>query len=122
MIRQALYPDYYSDMRLWTRKADEHVGHCIDTLRQSLMGTSDTNTIAWKWDEKSEGTGFRGGVAHTCRNFVAIRDGPKSEQLTDSITLKFAWRTILKLPCIEAMEVPTVLERINTLNMFCTWG
>jgi hypothetical protein len=102
MIRQALYPDYYPDMRLGNRKVDEHVGHCIDTLRQSLMCTSDTSTIVWQWDEKSQRTGFRGGVAHTCRNFDAIRDWAKERTVNGFYHAEVRMEDDIKIPLYRA--------------------
>ncbi|KAF5313157.1 hypothetical protein D9619_003702 [Psilocybe cf. subviscida] len=83
MIRQALYPEHYPDMALGQPKADEHIGHCIDSIRQSLMCHADTSTIVWQWDEKQQKTTFRGNVAHTCRDFEAIQDWARERRYTD---------------------------------------
>ncbi|KAF5327262.1 hypothetical protein D9619_003931 [Psilocybe cf. subviscida] len=74
MIRQALNPDYYPEMRMGNPKIDGHVNHCVDSIRQSLMCSADISTIVWQWDEGTQNTTLRGNVAHKCRNFNLIRE------------------------------------------------
>ncbi|KAF8991800.1 hypothetical protein BDQ17DRAFT_1254546, partial [Cyathus striatus] len=74
MVRQALYPDYYPDMRMGTPRSDVHIGHCIDAIRQSLMCSADISTIVWQWDDTQRNNTFRGGVAHKCKKFEKIQD------------------------------------------------
>ncbi|GFF55726.1 hypothetical protein IFM58399_10144 [Aspergillus lentulus] len=50
-----------------------HLDHCIDSIRQSLMCSSDISTIVWVWDPASHTARPHANVTHTCRNFEAIR-------------------------------------------------
>ncbi|PLB48380.1 hypothetical protein P170DRAFT_427466 [Aspergillus steynii IBT 23096] len=50
-----------------------HIDHCLDSVRQSVMCHSDIAPITWTWDDSS---GSAKGVLtnhHTCRDFEAIR-------------------------------------------------
>ncbi|CAK5276540.1 unnamed protein product [Mycena citricolor] len=81
-IRMALDPDYYPDWRISTtgnwiesqRNATEHVGHCLDWIRQDLMCHADTSVIVWQWKDWANSSLVRGDVAHTCRKFNKIQD------------------------------------------------
>ncbi|KAL4942954.1 hypothetical protein BDV06DRAFT_211448 [Aspergillus oleicola] len=67
------------EMGLNTSNLDEvsafwqHLDHCSESLRQSLMCSSDVSTIHWVWSDEYQRWQADGRVAHTCRNFEAIR-------------------------------------------------
>ncbi|PLN76268.1 hypothetical protein BDW42DRAFT_179149 [Aspergillus taichungensis] len=52
----------------------EHMDHCIDSLRQSLMCSADVSTIHWLWDDDDKIYKADPRTIHMCRNFDAIRD------------------------------------------------
>ncbi|CEL09746.1 hypothetical protein ASPCAL12876 [Aspergillus calidoustus] len=68
------------DMGLSTSDPDEvtkfwqHLDHCSESLRQSLMCSSDVSTIHWVWSEEHHRWQADGRVVHTCRDFEAIRE------------------------------------------------
>ncbi|KAJ6472637.1 hypothetical protein DFH09DRAFT_1007721 [Mycena vulgaris] len=88
-IRMALDPDYYPDWRVSTtnnwiptqKNATEHVGHCVDWIRQSLMCTSDTSVIVWQWEKSMNASIVKGNVAHTCRKFDKIQEWAKERKV-----------------------------------------
>lgn len=49
----------------------DHVDHCFDYLRQSIMCSSDT-TLEWIMKDGREVDGW--GVTHVCRNFKELFD------------------------------------------------
>ncbi|KAL4928133.1 oxidase ustYa family protein [Aspergillus undulatus] len=51
----------------------DHLDHCSESLRQSLMCSSDVSTINWVWSDEQHRWQADGRVAHTCRDFEAIR-------------------------------------------------
>ncbi|KAL5335492.1 hypothetical protein BJX70DRAFT_390601 [Aspergillus crustosus] len=51
-----------------------HVDHCINSVRQSLMCSSDISTIHWLWVDKDQMWEADGSTVHTCRNFETLRD------------------------------------------------
>ncbi|RDW92936.1 oxidase ustYa family protein [Aspergillus mulundensis] len=55
--------------RFWT-----HLDHCSESLRQSLMCSSDVAPITWVWSEEHHRWQADGRVVHTCRDFEAIRE------------------------------------------------
>ncbi|KAJ7202035.1 hypothetical protein GGX14DRAFT_570934 [Mycena pura] len=88
-VRMALDPDYYPDWRISTtnnhipsqKNATEHVGHCIDWIRQSIMCTGDTSVIVWQWENWVNASIVKGNVAHTCRKFDKLQEWAKDRML-----------------------------------------
>ncbi|KAF7349870.1 hypothetical protein MVEN_01287500 [Mycena venus] len=91
-VRMALDPDYYPDWRISTsnnhiptqKNATEHVAHCIDWLRQSIMCHADTSVIVWQWDPRANESLVKGNVAHTCRKFDKITEWAKQRVLVNA--------------------------------------
>jgi len=52
----------------------EHIDHCIDSIRQSLMCSSDITPIPWAWVEEHQKLEPVATGMHTCRDFDAIRE------------------------------------------------
>ncbi|KAJ7449173.1 hypothetical protein FB451DRAFT_1410910 [Mycena latifolia] len=88
-ITMALDPDYYPDWRISTtnnwipsqKNATDHVSHCVDWIRQSIMCNSDTSVIVWQWDNAKNKTAVQGNVAHTCRRFDKMQHWGKEHML-----------------------------------------
>lgn len=51
----------------------EHMDHCINSIRQSLMCSADIATIHWQWSDKKQVNLADPKTVHTCRDFEAIR-------------------------------------------------
>lgn len=51
----------------------DHLEHCIDALRQSLMCASDITPLPWMWVEADQEAKEVAEVVHTCRNFEDVR-------------------------------------------------
>ncbi|KAJ7869753.1 hypothetical protein B0H14DRAFT_2726991 [Mycena olivaceomarginata] len=91
-VRMALDPDYYPDWRISTSKnyiptqknATDHVAHCIDWIRQSIMCHADTSVIVWQWDPQTNASIVKGNVAHTCRKFDKITEWAKQRVLVNA--------------------------------------
>ncbi|KIY69269.1 hypothetical protein CYLTODRAFT_318831, partial [Cylindrobasidium torrendii FP15055 ss-10] len=50
----------------------DHISHCIDSIRQSLMCSADVSVNVWQWDESYEDDVKlvgRSNIAHSCRNY-----------------------------------------------------
>lgn len=73
-IRKALYPDHYPEMRMDDPKNEEHISHCLDSIRQSLMCSSDVSTIVWQWNKTFHQAFPKGNVVHRCRDFEKIKE------------------------------------------------
>ncbi|KAI5927173.1 hypothetical protein F4810DRAFT_707123 [Camillea tinctor] len=76
MIRKSLYSDveYPPDHELM---GIEHIEHCYDALRQSLMCSADVTPLPWQWVEEVQEAKEVARVAHTCRDFEAVRTWAK---------------------------------------------
>jgi hypothetical protein len=48
--------------------------HCVDSIRQSLMCSSDISTIYWSWNEERGRTLANAQTTHVCRDFEKIRE------------------------------------------------
>ncbi|KAK8094990.1 hypothetical protein PG997_001675 [Apiospora hydei] len=76
MLRKRLYSktDYPPDHELM---GIEHLEHCYDALRQSLMCSADITPLPWRWVEQMQEAKEVAQVAHTCRDFDVIREWAK---------------------------------------------
>jgi hypothetical protein len=61
------------------------VDHCIDSIRQSLMCSSDISTIYWQWSAEKHQVLPRAGTTHTCRNFEKIKAWAVEHKLKHSL-------------------------------------
>lgn len=52
----------------------KHMDHCIDSIRQSLMCSSDITPLPYAWWPKYQLVLPVAAAQHTCRDFDAIRD------------------------------------------------
>ncbi|KAH8651632.1 hypothetical protein BGZ60DRAFT_388256, partial [Tricladium varicosporioides] len=59
----------------------EHIEHCIDAIRQSLMCSADVTPIPWVWWEKDHEAKAIAEIAHTCRNFEDIQEWGKQHRV-----------------------------------------
>jgi DNA mismatch repair ATPase MutS len=80
MIRKALHPEYYHPHNPGPNPHDQdellgvdHIDHCVDAIRQSLMCTADVSVLVWRWNKKRQQNMEVGQIAHTCRNFEKIQ-------------------------------------------------
>ncbi|KAH8822119.1 hypothetical protein DL96DRAFT_1819696 [Flagelloscypha sp. PMI_526] len=84
-IRKTLNPErYVGDMGL----EEEHIRHCIDSIRQSLMCTSDVSAIVWQWNEQVQLVQGRTDMAHSCRNFEKLQKWTHERRLSKNIDFK----------------------------------
>ncbi|KAF5325795.1 hypothetical protein D9611_000059 [Ephemerocybe angulata] len=75
MLRKALHPEYYPDMRHDPNNLDDlHWGHCLESLRQSLMCSADISPLVWQWVDRVKEVRLMGNIVHTCRNYDKIKD------------------------------------------------
>lgn len=67
----------------------EHIDHCIDSLRQSLMCASDLTPYPFIWDEEAQLIKEVGKVLHVCRDFGAVRQwGLKNHAMAFNLSMK----------------------------------
>ncbi|KAK7947796.1 uncharacterized protein PG986_008682 [Apiospora aurea] len=76
MLRKRLYSktEYPPDHELM---GIEHLEHCYDALRQSLICSADITPLPWRWVEQMQEAKEVAQVAHTCRDFDVIREWAK---------------------------------------------
>jgi hypothetical protein len=74
MIRKKMHPEYYdgNDTELKNFLADNHIDHCIDSIRASLMCSADISPMVWQWWEPSSRFSPRNDIVHTCRKWDNI--------------------------------------------------
>ncbi|KAK3322987.1 hypothetical protein B0H66DRAFT_621021 [Apodospora peruviana] len=80
MIRKALHPEYYKPHAAGPNPGDEdellgpeHIDHCGDAMRQSLMCNSDVRVLVWTWNKEKQRNIEVGQIAHTRRRFDKIQ-------------------------------------------------
>ncbi|KAF2636765.1 hypothetical protein P280DRAFT_408336, partial [Massarina eburnea CBS 473.64] len=82
MLRKAMYPDYYSDMKDATLQP--HLEHCVDALRLSLMCAGDMTLIPTVPSNASRPFEALFETTHTCRDFDALKEWAISRDAADS--------------------------------------
>lgn len=61
--------------------SDDHISHCVDSLRQALMCSVDITPIPWMWSPLKQETVPVATIQHTCRNFETIRQWAKENHI-----------------------------------------
>lgn len=103
-IRKGLWPEHYTDPVAGTiagvAHADwpEHLSHCIDGIRQSLMCSADVSLIVWQWAEAAHQASPRMDVVHSCRNFDKIADWAKERTWDRDFDLKVHVEDDIEIP------------------------
>ncbi|KAF3802774.1 Cyclochlorotine biosynthesis protein O [Colletotrichum gloeosporioides] len=73
-LRMSVWPEYYSDPYYAAILEKDHLAHCIDSIRQSIMCHSDITPLVLQWDDNLQKSRHRANLPHSCRNFDKIRE------------------------------------------------
>ncbi|EKG10358.1 hypothetical protein MPH_12550 [Macrophomina phaseolina MS6] len=73
-LRMSVWSDYYTDEYYAAILEKDHLAHCVDSLRQSIMCHSDITPLVLQWDDEMQKSRHRANMPHTCRDFGKIRD------------------------------------------------
>lgn len=60
-----------------------HVAHCINSIRESLMCSPDITPIVYYWDERVQQSRPIFDTPHECKNFEGIREWALEHQVLD---------------------------------------
>ncbi|KAK1660106.1 hypothetical protein BDP55DRAFT_677759 [Colletotrichum godetiae] len=75
LVRQALYPDYYfkGNVKL-KRHLEDHIDHCVDNIRMTLMCKADISIGSYDWVDNNRRplTNFR--TEHSCYNWDLVNN------------------------------------------------
>ncbi|KAL0070222.1 hypothetical protein AAF712_002712 [Marasmius tenuissimus] len=106
MVRKALNPAYYPEWNITaSEKSAQHVSHCIDWVRQSIMCHADTSVIVWQWEDWVNSSIVKGDVAHTCRNFKKIQDWAKERVLPKPFDATVHLTDDIVIPVLQADDL-----------------
>ncbi|KAF7794186.1 hypothetical protein EIP86_005317 [Pleurotus ostreatoroseus] len=78
VLRMVLHRDYYADPvtgdvgKVFYEQIPDHVGHCINTLREAVMCSADISPIVWQWDDNKQKSVVNLDIPHTCRKWEPI--------------------------------------------------
>ncbi|KAF9489589.1 hypothetical protein BDN71DRAFT_1593352 [Pleurotus eryngii] len=78
---QTIYSNYYPEARISLGDNEEYAIHCIDSIRQSLMCSSDVSLLILQWDEATQQSRIRNDVVHQCRDFDDVKGWALYRQL-----------------------------------------
>ncbi|CAL1712108.1 unnamed protein product [Somion occarium] len=104
MIRQGLYPEYYRDPVTGSiagfpaEEWPDHVSHCLDNIRQSIMCASDISLIVWQWFEEDNRASIMMNTVHSCRNFDNIVDWAKAHRRGHKFDLNVHVQDDIEIP------------------------
>ena len=72
MIRQAFHPERYGRMHSHGDSPEE-IGHCIASIRESLMCNADLTPNVWQWREGVSRSVPFVDVPHRCRKWDDVQ-------------------------------------------------
>lgn len=78
MVYRALHPEYY---HLPKAHIEEHIDHCLDSLRQFLMCKADVSIVTYDWLDNHRRPFPNFNVQHECRSFDAVNDWARERSL-----------------------------------------
>ncbi|ESK82890.1 hypothetical protein Moror_1378 [Moniliophthora roreri MCA 2997] len=84
MIRKTLHSDYYKSMKtdeVEDPATTDHVVHCIDHIRRSIMCASDVSPNVFQWDTGENTILGNLAVLHSCRDFNRIKEWAREREL-----------------------------------------
>ena len=79
---------------------DQHLSHCVDSIRQSLMCNADTSVNVWQWTKTYRNVIGRVNVAHSCRNFEKIKQWALDHRMHQWIDMEEFIEDDLDIPVI----------------------
>jgi hypothetical protein len=82
-IRMGLHPDRYPPIPI--SHGFDHIDHCVNSVRESLMCSVDVTPNVWVWDEGRKSSFPRLDTVHTCRNFDKVRAWAVEHQLEELV-------------------------------------
>lgn len=59
----------------------DHVAHCVNSIRESLMCSADITPNVWYWDERVQRTMPAFDVVHECRDVGVLKEWALERQL-----------------------------------------
>ncbi|KIY65540.1 hypothetical protein CYLTODRAFT_379255 [Cylindrobasidium torrendii FP15055 ss-10] len=83
MIRMTVYHDSYPSQMFELK--DNHISHCIDSIRQSLMCNPDLSVNVWQWNATQAAVVGHGTQVHSCRSFDRIRDWAHASAMVEPL-------------------------------------
>ncbi|EGP86900.1 uncharacterized protein MYCGRDRAFT_104764 [Zymoseptoria tritici IPO323] len=81
MIRKALRLEHYPELRSYDLQ--DHIDHCVDVVRESLMCTGEMTLVPVRWSENRGAPNPDFAVPHTCRDYEALRTWSLARDATD---------------------------------------
>ncbi|TPX18223.1 uncharacterized protein E0L32_002732 [Thyridium curvatum] len=87
ILRMSRYEQYYREKdsaqarQVLAYLETEHVEHCIESLRQSIMCHSDITPLVSQWNSEKQQMELRSSVVHSCRSFQRVREWASDHQL-----------------------------------------
>lgn len=87
ILRMSRYEQYYREKdsaqarQVLAYLETEHVEHCIESLRQSIMCHSDITPLVSQWNSEKQQMELRSSVVHSCRSFQRVSEWASDHQL-----------------------------------------
>ncbi|KAH6918491.1 hypothetical protein BKA70DRAFT_1457224 [Coprinopsis sp. MPI-PUGE-AT-0042] len=78
VVRKALNKEYYAND---AHVDEEHVSHCVDSVRQSLMCNADISVNVWQWSDELKGVVGHSSQVHSCKNFDKLKSWAQGHRL-----------------------------------------
>ncbi|KAJ7913145.1 hypothetical protein B0H13DRAFT_1612865, partial [Mycena leptocephala] len=85
IARMSLYPDHYDSPAIKKVSSVDHLGHCIDMLRQTIQCVSDITPLPLKFvpNENDLLVTYRSDTKRVCRDFDKVKEWASARQATE---------------------------------------
>ena len=80
-LRKLIWPEKYHLMETLPR-AEIHLDHCVDIIRQSLQCSADITPMPWQRKENGD-LGINLAVEHSCLDWESIHEWAEERQIWD---------------------------------------
>ena len=89
LFRKLVYPSVFPEIQVGGGDEDalDHLEHCYDQLRQSIICHSDLATIYWEWMPERNRAYGNTRTTHTCRNFEKVKQWALENQMVGEMDL-----------------------------------
>lgn len=113
LLRKLVYPAVFPEHQPHaTEDSVDHLEHCYDQLRQSLMCHSDLATIYWQWEPDERRSYGNLKTTHTCKDFGKVRQWALENRLQGNMDMyaEVEDAPIVHRPKLNAGEMKDALQ------------
>lgn len=84
----------------------QHLDHCVENIRQSLVCSADVTPLVWQWVDRVQEVRIMGNIMHKCRDYDKIRQWGLEHRLDHELNFTgFHWEErVERVSCFNAFD------------------